>query len=139
MAPQKRQDQNSWGMSLSPHVAHAHPTEVSMGRTARHASHCKVKAALIKVQTGQVHCTSANGFRVFLARLDPEVGCGREEPDFGSEVLRVAKLSSPSFVKSIITLSTTLVLAALAASRKASDPDPQTTSSRLLRSAAFEK
>lgn len=87
MAPQKRQDQNSWGMSLSPHVGHAHPTEVSIGRIARHASHCNAKSALIKVQTGQVHCPSAGGFRVFFARLDPEVGCGHEEPDFVPKVL----------------------------------------------------
>jgi len=138
MAPQKRQDQNSWGMSLSPHVVHAHPTEVSIGRIARHASHCKAKPALIKVQTGQVHCPSADDsrFGVFPARLGPEVGC-HEGPDFEPEARWVAKVSSPSFVKSIITLSTTLDLAALAASRKASDPDPQTTSSRFLRSAAL--
>ena len=36
-------------------------------RTARHASHCKAKSALIKVQTGQVHFPSADdpGFGVF--------------------------------------------------------------------------
>ena len=139
MAPQKRQDQNSWDMSLSPHVAHAHPTEVSIGRTARHASHCKAKSALIKVQTGQVHCPPVDGpgFGVFLARVDPDVGCSHEEPDVVPGVPWVAKVSSLSFVRSITTLSTTLVLAALAASRKASEPDPQATSSRFLRSAAF--
>ena len=74
MVPQKRQDLDSWGMSLSPHVAHAHPAEVSIGRTAKHALHCKAKSALIKVQTGQVHCPSADGpaFGVFLARVDLE-------------------------------------------------------------------
>lgn len=141
MAPQKRQDQSSWGISLSPHVAHAHPTEVSIGRTAKHASHCKAKSTLIKVQTGQVHCPLADdpGFRVFFARLDPEADCGHDEPDFEPEELPMAKVSSASFVKSIITLSTTLVLAALTASRKASDPDPQVISSRFRRSAAFRK
>ena len=110
MAPQKRQDQNSWGMSLSPHVAHSQPTEASIGRTAKHASHCKAKSALIKVQTGQVHCLPADGFTVFLSRVDLVAGC--EELGFEPEELWVARVSSSSFVKSIITLFTVLVFAA---------------------------
>jgi len=100
-------------------------------------------ASLISMHTGHAHCPSVKlgycGSRCPESTgYDPDCRAFDEETwtSLATFGFKVPVAASSSLVKSITVLLVMLVLLALEASCKATDPKPHVSSSRLLRSAA---